>query len=120
MRFKKKATLTLYLTFFLAAVIIVTFAAVLAPMGVLFNTEMYRAGEDILGKANASIANIQNAEVRGEVQSALNASFAAAQNNIEVNNSVFQYSWVAVVVLLGIIMFIGARRLTEIGTGGFT
>lgn len=115
----RKAQVTMYIVFIFMAVIIVVVASVVAPMGVLFNTEMVRAGEDILLQANESMALIQNTTVRNAVQSSTAAALSAGQNNIEVNNSVFQYSWVVVLVIGGLVVFLYSRRLVEYGAGGF-
>jgi len=108
-----------YLTFFIMAVIIITIAAVLAPMGVLFNTKMYAAGEGILLMANDSIADINDATVREAIYNVTNAAFSASKMNIEVNADIFQYSWVLIICLVGLVIFLFTRRTVEFAGGGF-
>ena len=88
----KKASIAIYFSFIVMAILIVVIAAVLAPMGVLLNTEFYAIGEDILLDANESIADINDATVRSNVYNMLDQAFAAQENNIEVNSDIFQYS----------------------------
>lgn len=113
----KRGTVMLYITFMILALILVVIAAVFAPMGVLFNTKMYAAGEDIMLKANASVADINDAAVRDSVYNVIDQGLAAQQNNIDVNAAIFKYGWVFLVVITGLVIFIFARRLVEYGGG---
>ncbi len=115
----KKAQAVLFVYFFISAIIIVTIAAVFAPMGVLFNSKMYAAGDDILARAQADIDDIHDTAVRTQINDTISAAKAAGQNNIDVNASIFQYGWVFVLILTGLIVFLQTRRLIEIGAGGF-
>lgn len=115
----KKANITLYVSFMIMAVILVMIAAVLAPMGVLFNTEMFKAGESIMLKANDSITGIQNDDIRVSVQDTVETAYGAAEYNIDVNANIFRYGWVFVVLLAGIMVFLYARTLVEYGRPGF-
>lgn len=115
----KKAQAVLYVYFIIAAVIIVTIAAIFAPMGVLFNTKMYTAGEDILADAQDEIELIQDASVKAAVNDTVQSAKDAATVNINTNANIFQYGWVAVILLTGIIIFMQTRRLIEVGAGGF-
>ena len=114
----KKAQVTMYVVFIFVAIIIVTIAAILAPMGVLFNTEMFKAGEDILLMANQSMESIQNATVKAAIQGSTGSAIDAAQNNIDVNNNIFQYSWIVILGIGGLVAFLYSRRMVEYG-GGF-
>lgn len=114
----KKAQITIYLIYFAVAVIIIVLASVLAPLGVLFNTEMYAAGEGIMQRANESISNINDAGVKSSIYNLTEEGFKSIETNIEVNTDIFQYGWIAVVVLTGLVLFLFTRRLVEYG-GGF-
>ena len=114
----KKGNVTLYLTFFIVAIIILLVTAVTAPVGVLLNTKFYAAGEDILLKANNSISDINDANVRTQIYDMIDNSFDAQENNIEVNNALFQYAWVPMVILTMLIIFLSSRALVETRQGG--
>jgi hypothetical protein len=113
----KRGVITMYIVFFIVAVVIILFTAVLAPFGVMFNAKMYQAGEDILMRANESIANISDTTVRNQIMASIGSSFAATENNIEVNNAMFKYSWLFVVVLAAIVIFLYSRSLVEYNRG---
>ena len=115
----RKGQVMMFITFIISALVIVLIAAVFAPMGVLFNTEMYLAGQDILERSNESIQSITNIEVKQNVQDAINNGFTAAEDNIEVNANLFQYGWILVVGVTALVIFIFTRRLIEFGAGGF-
>lgn len=115
----KKGQITMMITFFFIAVIIITLAAVLAPVGVLFNTEMIKAGEDLLVDANESISGINDAAIRENLQDTTSAAFAAGEHNIEVNNAMFKYSWILIVGITAVTIFIFTRRMIEYTGGGF-
>lgn len=113
----KKGSFALLVTFFLTAFILIVFSAVMAPVGSRFNTEMYRAGEDILEKTNDSIQLINNPAVKESLTNSTNAALATTEMNIEVNNSMFKYGWLIVVGLTCLIIFLIARSTVEYNVG---
>lgn len=115
----KKANTTLYIAFLVTAIVIIMITAFAAPLGVLFNVEMYKAGEMILSQANESIEGISNATVRDSIRAGINSGFAAEDNNIEVNNNLFRYSWILIVGLTAVMIFLFTRRMVEYQQGGF-
>ena len=114
----KKGQVTIIFIFLLVAVILIVMSAILIPMGILFTTEMYTAGERILKLANTSIQNIENDTVRESITGALDQAFAAQENNIVVLTDMFQYSWIVILVLVFIVIFMFTRRLVAVGAGG--
>jgi len=104
----------MYFSFMVVSLLVVLVAAVLAPIGVRFNTEAYLAGQDILENTQPSIDLISDADVLASVNSTVNAAKSAATNNIEVNSNIFQYSWIFIILLAGLVVFLYTRRLTEI------
>lgn len=111
----KKGQVAIYFVIFVLMILTILIASVIAPFGVLFNTEMYEAGEDILLRANSSIADIDDANVRDSIYSQLDQSFTAQENNIGVNNDIFQYSWILVIGLAAVVGFLFTRRVIEFG-----
>jgi len=114
----KKGIIWMYVIFMISAIIIVTVAGVLAPMGVLFNTKMMEAGVNILSIANESIQDIDDAGVRAAIGNATEQALDAGVSNIEVQSDLFQYSWVIVLILGAIIFFLATRRSIEVSGGG--
>lgn len=116
----KKGVMTLYISLFFIVVIILILAVFIAPMGIKFTSEVYAAGEDIMLSANETIQSIQNETVRTEINDMMNEALDSAEFNIQVNTDFFQYSWVFVILLAGIITFMYARQIVVFqGGGGF-
>jgi hypothetical protein len=116
--YKVSGQVSIYLAFIISAILIVVITAVFAPMGVLFNTRAYQAGEMIMLQANDSIYLIQDTEVRDRINATISASLSASENNIDINADLFQYSWILVIGLIGLVLFLYTRKLVEF-QGGF-
>lgn len=113
----KKSQITMYIFFILIACALIALAALVVPMGILFNSEMYAASEDIMLDANATIQTISDPNVKANLTSAFANSLAAAQNNIEIQNQIFKYSWIVVLAISAIVLFLNLRRIVEFGPG---
>jgi uncharacterized protein (UPF0333 family) len=113
----KKGNVSLFIMFMFIALIVITISAFFAPMGIKFNTAMYAAGEKIMEDSLDDINDIQNETVRNRVKSVIQGGLDAGENNIEVNNTLFQYGWVLVIGLTALILFLYSRQLVEVGGG---
>lgn len=115
----KKGFLSVFFAFIVLAIIIITISAVIAPMGVLFTTEMYKAGEGILNQSNESLEGITNPEIKEAIGGSINSAKQATMDNIEVNSDIFQYGWVLVLGLIAIVLFLLSRSIVEYGGRGY-
>lgn len=109
----KKSQVTIYISSLILAIIILTLTAIIAPAGVLFTTESVRAGEKIMLQANESISQITNTTIRDKWNGIVSTAYEAADTNIEINSYFFQYSWVIIVAIVGIVAFLYTRQLVE-------
>ena len=116
---KKKASITLFITFLIFAAIIIIIGAIAAPLGTRFATEMYVAGDKIILSANKSLSGIQNETIRNQISANLAAAQGQQLNNIEVATDLYQYSWLFVLILTALIIFIYTRSMVEVNSGGF-
>lgn len=114
----KKGQVVLYFVFIIASFIIVLISAFFAPLGVRFNTAMYQAGEKIILQANDSISDIQNDTARQQIQTILAGGLSATENNISVNNALYQYGWIFILIIVTLILFLYSRALVEVGGRG--
>jgi len=114
----KKGTVALYITFIIVATIVIMITALVAPMGADISSAFYIAGQDILSRTNDTVNDIGNATIRAQVQDTLTNAQNAQQNNIEVSANLYQYSWIFLLVLSALVIFLFSRRLVEYG-GGF-
>jgi len=115
----KKGNMVLVFVFLALSVLIITITAVIAPMGATFATKMYIAGEDILNRSDSDIAAIQDDDVRTAVTDVFTEAKGAQQTNIEVSTDMYQYSWVILLVLVAVVLFLLGRQLVEYGQSGF-
>jgi hypothetical protein len=113
----KKGVLTFYIIFLVLAIFVIFITAVMAPFGVLINTEFYEIGEDMILDANETASKINDAGVRQALQDSFSESLAGIDNNIEVNNGLFQYSFIIVLIVGALFLFLYSRRLVEAGYG---
>jgi hypothetical protein len=111
----KKGQLTIYFVFIVSAIILVTITAVVIPLGVRINTEFYKAGAQLIEDSNASISSIADSDVKTSIQNTFSGAMASEQDNIEVGSGIFQYSWIIVLILLALILFLYSRRMIEVG-----
>lgn len=113
----KRGNLTLYVFFIVLSIVVVTVAAVLAPMGVLFTSEMFAAGEDIFLDANETISQISDDEVRTAMLGSVDSAYENADTNVEVLSSFYRWGWVFVLVLAALAAVIFTRQSVEYGRG---
>lgn len=114
----KKGQVVIYFVFIVVSIVFVMISAFFAPLGVLFNTKMYLAGQDIINQANDSINEIQNETVRNQIQGILQGGLDSTQNNISVNNALYQYGWIFMLIIVALVLFLFTRALVEVGSGG--
>jgi hypothetical protein len=109
----KKAQLSIYFAFIVLGFLIVLIGGVFAPMGADISTRFYMAGEDILATTARDVGGIDDVGVRASVNASLYEAMSATETNIDVTTDLFQYSWVMVLALTGIVLFLLTRRLVE-------
>lgn len=116
----KKAQLTFLFVFIISAIFIILLSAIFAPMMVIFNTEMYTAGEDLLNRTQSSIDNINDPAIRAQVQASIDEAKSATQTNIDVGTDLFQYGWVLLLILLAVVIYLLTRQTIAFNPGGLT
>lgn len=114
----KKGSIMIYIVVIIMILIIILITAVIAPMGAVFSTRMYENSEEIMKLGNSSLNNIDNAEVKANIQDMYDGALASTEDNINITTALFKYSWLFIIVLVVLVGFIYTRRLTEYG-GGF-
>lgn len=118
MKKKKKGQITLYIVFLFLAIIIILMGAVIAPVGVRMSTALYEAGEELMLDSVNDINGIEDINVRNSVNQSIQNALSASQNNIDVSAGLFQYSWVFLLLITAIVVFIQSRRVVEFSQGG--
>lgn len=109
----KKANVTLLVVFFMLSTIVLIVASILAPLGLRFSAEFYRAGELILNNSVDTINSINSTAARTSIKNSLDEARLATQDNIDILGSLYQYGWVLVIIIVGFVMFLASRFLVE-------
>jgi predicted PurR-regulated permease PerM len=114
----KKGNMTLVFVFLASSVILIILAGLFSPMLVNFSTIITESGEGILIDAQPSIDNIQDDEIRNQINSSLTGAIQSSADNISILAGFYQYAWVIILIVSGIIIFLFARLLVETGGRG--
>lgn len=107
----KRGVIGIFLVFVFMACLIVFLFGVATPVLMNWNVEMYSAGERIL--ENAHIDEIQNETVRAAVQGSFDSALDATEENIEILSYFYQYSWLIIMIVLLLVVFLRSRSLVE-------
>jgi hypothetical protein len=114
----KKGNMTLVFVFLASSVILIILAGLFSPMLVNFSTIITESGEGILIDAQPSIDNIQDDEIRNQINSSLTGAIQSSADNISILAGFYRYAWVIILIVSGIIIFLFARLLVETGGRG--
>lgn len=114
----KKGQITPYIVFIIMSLTIITLGAVFSPMGTQFSTQLYAAGESVLLKANESIAQIQDENVKARFYESVGNALDSQEQNVSITTGMYQYSWIIVLVLAGLVLFLFTRSIVEYTGGG--
>lgn len=115
----RKGQISLYIMWFFMAVILLLIASFIAPLGVNLNAAAMGMGEDMLIRANDTIQGLTDADVKAAIQDVNDEAVAYSSENIQLLSYVYRYSWVIVLVLSALILFMYTRTVVEFGGGGF-
>lgn len=87
-------------------------------MALQFNTTLWAEGESILIDANETAANINDTGVRNELQNTFASAAEAKTENTNILASLYQYGWIFVIVVAGLVFFLLTRQTIETRQGG--
>lgn len=115
----KKGQVSIFIVFMISVITVILIATVFAPFGAKMNTEFYVIGEKMILDQNKTLSKIQNLTVRNTLSDINSKALNSIQNNIEVNTAMFTYSWIFVISLSAMVVFLFTRRIIEFSGGGF-
>lgn len=115
-KMNQKGSLAYAMVFFMLALTLIFFFALIIPMLIDINTEMYAvAGNKLLPNALAAANTIQDANVRTAMLNSINNANDSVTTNTDILSGFFQYGWLIVIFVIVVVMFILARRSVEYG-----
>lgn len=105
-----------YIFVFLILVFAGTFIFVLAnPALQIFHIRSYAHSESMLDLANDSADLINDANVKAQIKSVVQAEKDSTTTNVDILGNLYQYYWIIFVVIISIVLFVAARRQVETG-----
>lgn len=111
-----KGSVLLYILVFVIGAFLLVLVAVIAPLGVKLNSELYLASENIKDDLAPSFSS--SPELESQINNFTSATLEAQSFNIEAQTDIFQYGWIIVLVLTGFIVFLLTRTMVERQVGG--
>jgi predicted PurR-regulated permease PerM len=117
-RINKRGNLTLAFVFLASSVILIILAALFSPMLVNFSTSTLTMGEQLIIDAQPSLDEIQNEEIRNQINQSLTGARQSSADNISILAGFYQYAWIIILLVSGLIIFLFARLLVETGGRG--
>lgn len=116
LRENNHGALAFFVAFLLISVVLIFFFVVATPFLMAINAGFYEASENILETGEAILPGIQNVTIRGELQDAFNAAKSTTTENVNILSFFYQYSWIFILVITVMAVFILARRTVETRT----
>lgn len=116
LRENNHGALAFFVAFLLISVVLIFFFVVATPFLMAINAGFYEASENILDTGESILPGIQNVTIRGELQDAFNAAKSTTTENVNILSFFYQYSWIFILVITVMAVFILARRTVETRT----
>lgn len=110
---KKKGVVAYFMVFILSSISILFLFGFAVPLMMDLDVGFYAAGESILNDTDSYIDQIQDADVKAQLQATLNASKESIPDQVDILGFFFQYSWLIVIVAITFIIFMYTRFTVE-------
>ena len=100
----RKGILGFFLVFIILALVCIFLFGLIIPISIKLDSEIYNAAGDILGMVNTTNENITEA---------VEAARASISEQIEIKAAFFKYSWLIVILIISLVLFMKARTTVE-------
>lgn len=111
----QRGSVSFFVVFVFLAFILLVLFALFIPLMIDFNTEIYAGAEMILDDANASAAEIQDADIRAQLQGSIGASQDSIITQTDVLSTFFQYGYIIIILVIVLVIYMIARQTVEVG-----
>lgn len=102
-----------FLVFVLLGTMLLFLFAIACPFLISFSSHTYLMGQEIMENTMDDLEAIENETIREEIIGTINQSQAATAENIDMLSFFFQYGWVLIIVIVSVVMWMLARRTSE-------
>lgn len=97
--------------FLILAFTIIIIGGLAGPIGARFSSEIFAVGEELLIETQQEVLpNINDPDIRNGLNASFNAAIASGTDNIEVATGLYEYAWIVLLVLTGIVVFLITRN----------
>lgn len=109
----KKSVFTFWIIFVFFLFIFILLLYIFMPLGQTFITSTIKASEDIIELQNSYINQIQNETVKQALLNATNSQISSLTEQHSILSTFYKYSWIIVILVVSLMMFILARKYVE-------
>jgi predicted PurR-regulated permease PerM len=114
---QKKGVVPFFMVFVFLSVVLVFLFAFATPLLIDIQTGMYNAAEIALDDADNWASQINDADVKTQIETTLDTSRDSIPDQIEIMGFFFQYSWVIIILVVLFVIFMMTRTTVERETG---
>jgi hypothetical protein len=115
-RKKKKGATAFFLVFVFLAVILTFLFAFATPLLIDINTAFYAGGEIALEDAETWLDEIQDQDVKDQLEDTIDSSRDSLPEQIEILGFFYQYGWAIIIIVTLFVIFMMTRTTVETET----
>jgi len=109
----KNANLSFFVIFVIISVITIFLFAFASPLLTDYMTHTYNAGQDLLQDAEDQISQIQNEEIKENLQTSLEDAQESTAGQIDLLSNFYKYAWALIIIVTVLVIFVVARSWVE-------
>lgn len=107
----KRGQVAFFIVFLFLSLTIVIIGGIAAPLGARFSSELFVAGGKILNETRTDvIPNIDDPDIRSSLDGVFVSAVNSGESNIEISTSMFQWSWLVLLILTGVVFYLLTRQ----------
>lgn len=113
----QKGSFSYFYVFIVLTIPLIIFFALGIPFIQTMLTALYEAGEPLIDEQATMAAGISDANIRAAMEDNITSQRNSIPDQIDILSIFYQYSWIIIIVIISVTLFIFARRQTEVGIG---
>lgn len=114
----EKGNITLFFVFVVSTLLLLFIFVIIAPALQKFTTSVYVVGEKIVDSSQSDIQQIQNQEIRNDLNGILQQQLTSTADNAGLMGELYKNSFFIIVFIVAIILFLLSRSMVEVGASG--
>lgn len=114
---KRKGVVAYFFVFVFLALIVSFLFAFAIPLLIDINTQFYAGGEIALDDAEIWLDEISDADVKAQIEDAIDSSKASIPDQISILAFFYQYGWIIIILVILFVVFMQTRVTVETQIG---